>query len=104
MESGLAKLAVTLISSFMTSVCVAVSPVRSPFQFQNLKPEAGLVVTITPNPASGFKFWNWNGDLTGETATQTLVMNDEMSVTANFARPLSIDATNILNAATYQYT
>ena len=66
--------------------------------------DAGTVVTITATPGNNFKFLNWDGDLQGTSATQTLTMNDEMVVTANFEKPFVLDATNILNAASYQYT
>jgi hypothetical protein len=66
--------------------------------------DPGTVVTITATPAAGFKLASWSGDLTGQTATQKLTMTDEMSVTAAFARPFTIDAANILNSASYQFT
>src|SRR5882724_2768510 len=66
--------------------------------------DSGTVVTITANPASGLQLSSWSGDLQGQAVTQKLTMSDEMSVTAAFAKPFTIDAVNIVNSATYQFT
>ena len=66
--------------------------------------DAGTVVQITASPGAGFKFGGWSGDLQGQSSTQSLTMSDEMVVTASFARPFTIDATGIVNSASYQYT
>jgi uncharacterized protein (TIGR03437 family) len=65
---------------------------------------AGTTVQVTAAPAAGFQFQNWSGDLSGSVATQNLVMSDEMVVTAQFTKPFALDATAILNAASYQST
>jgi uncharacterized protein (TIGR03437 family) len=65
---------------------------------------AGTTVQVTATPATGFQFQEWSGDLSGSAATQSLPMTDEMVVTAQFAKPFTLDATAILNASSYQFT
>ncbi len=45
----------------------------------------GTVVTVTANPASGWQFDNWSGDLSGSTNPTTITMNAHKTVTANFS-------------------
>jgi hypothetical protein len=45
---------------------------------------SGSTVTLTANPASGYAFDYWSGDLTGSTNPTTITMNADKSVTANF--------------------
>jgi hypothetical protein len=45
----------------------------------------GTSVTLTPNPAAGYRFVNWTGDLTGSAVPEALSMTVNKSVTANFA-------------------
>ncbi len=45
---------------------------------------AGTVVTVTANPASGWQFTGWSGDLSGSTNPNTITMNGNKSVTATF--------------------
>lgn len=42
------------------------------------------VVTLTANPASGYRFSNWSGDLTGTANPATITMNSNKTVTATF--------------------
>lgn len=44
----------------------------------------GEVVLLTPNPAPGYKFAGWSGDLTGNDVPGELVMNQDSTVTATF--------------------
>jgi uncharacterized repeat protein (TIGR02543 family) len=46
---------------------------------------AGTVVTLTATPAAGYTFTNWSGGASGTSATTTVTMNANTSVTANFA-------------------
>lgn len=46
--------------------------------------DEGTVVTITANPASGYIFTGWSGDLNGSTNPATITMNADKSVTATF--------------------
>jgi pectate lyase len=46
---------------------------------------AGTVVTLTATPASGYSFSNWSGGASGTSATTTVTMNANTSVTANFS-------------------
>ena len=46
--------------------------------------DEGASVELTANPASGWEFTSWSGDLSGSTNPETLVMNSAKSVTANF--------------------
>jgi len=53
-------------------------------------------VTLTATPASGYRFVNWSGDLSGSSNPATLVMDGSKSVTALFAsnvHTLTISAT-----------
>jgi uncharacterized repeat protein (TIGR02543 family) len=45
----------------------------------------GDVVTLNAAAASGYHFVNWTGSLTGSTNPTNITMNDNKSVTANFA-------------------
>ena len=45
-------------------------------------------VTLTPNPAAGWVFSEWAGDLSGSTNPETLVMNTDKNVTAIFVEQL----------------
>lgn len=44
----------------------------------------GTVVTVTANPASGWQFSGWSGDLSGSTNPTTITMNSNKSITATF--------------------
>ncbi|MGH7492996.1 MAG: InlB B-repeat-containing protein [bacterium] len=46
---------------------------------------AGTMVTLTANPASGFQFSGWSGDLSGSTNPATITMDADKNVTATFA-------------------
>ncbi len=45
---------------------------------------AGTVVTVTANPAPGWQFSGWSGDLIGSTNPTTITMNSNKSITATF--------------------
>lgn len=45
----------------------------------------GTQVTLTAVPASGYTFDYWDGDASGSSATVTIIMNSDKSVTAHFA-------------------
>ncbi|MBI5475251.1 MAG: hypothetical protein HY964_00775, partial [Ignavibacteriales bacterium] len=45
----------------------------------------GTSVQLTAVPAMGYHFTNWSGDLTGATNPETILMNSNKNVTANFA-------------------
>jgi uncharacterized repeat protein (TIGR02543 family) len=44
----------------------------------------GTVVTLTAQPSSGFRFVNWSGDISGTSATTTITMNSNKTITATF--------------------
>ncbi|MBO0724436.1 MAG: immunoglobulin domain-containing protein, partial [Blastocatellia bacterium] len=46
--------------------------------------QAGTIVQLTAVPATGWRFSNWSGDLTGDANPATIVMNSPKSVTAIF--------------------
>ncbi len=48
--------------------------------------EEGTVVNITANPANGWQFNSWSGDISSSNATTAVTMNSNMSVTANFSQ------------------
>lgn len=59
--------------------------------------DSGAVVTLTAQPAMGYQFSTWSGNLTGSVNPQTITMNGAKSVTANFTKVtylLTITATN----------
>jgi hypothetical protein len=45
---------------------------------------SGTVVTVTANPASGYQFNGFGGDISGTTNPTSITMNGNKSVTANF--------------------
>ncbi len=45
----------------------------------------GEVVILTAIPETGWRFLNWSGDLTGITNPASITMNNDKTVTANFA-------------------
>ena len=46
--------------------------------------ESGTTVTVTANPASGYVFDHWSGDLSGSTNPTSITMDGDKSVTAHF--------------------
>ena len=46
--------------------------------------DAGTVVTLTATPAAEYTFTGWSGDIAGTDASQTLTVNSDMVVQANF--------------------
>jgi hypothetical protein len=46
--------------------------------------DQGTVVTLTAQPASGWQFYGWSGDLSGSENPDTITMNTNKSVTASF--------------------
>jgi len=47
--------------------------------------KAGAKVTLTAIPADGYKFSNWTGAANDTSSTVTVVMNGDLTLTANFA-------------------
>lgn len=47
---------------------------------------SGTEVTLTAQPADGWQFTGWLGDLSGATSPATLMMNADKVITANFTR------------------
>ncbi len=58
---------------------------------------ASTVVTLTANPASGWQFNGWSGDVTGSNNPATITMNANKNVTATFTQ---LPATQYTLAAT----
>jgi uncharacterized repeat protein (TIGR02543 family) len=50
----------------------------------------GETVTLTANPAAGWRFAGWSGDLTGTNNPETLLMDGNKTVTATFVEQYSI--------------
>jgi endoglucanase len=46
----------------------------------------GTAVTITANAATGYRFSNWSGSITGATNPVTITLNSNISVTAHFTQ------------------
>ena len=59
---------------------------------------AGTIVTLTANAASGFEFSGWSGELSGSTNPTTIAMNSNKSVTATFTQLPSTQYTLTTNA------
>jgi uncharacterized repeat protein (TIGR01451 family)/uncharacterized repeat protein (TIGR02543 family) len=74
--------------------------------------DAGTVVNITAAPAAGYEFVDWTGDVANPTsASTTVTMDDDKTVTANFERITSAielvkmaDPTVIYSGDTVNYT
>jgi hypothetical protein len=50
----------------------------------------GTVVTLTANPAGGYQFDHWEGNLTGSTNPAQITMDGDKTVTASFVCPAPI--------------
>ena len=48
---------------------------------------AGTTVTVSAVANSGYTFTEWSGDLTGNDASQDAVVNNNLTIVANFAQP-----------------
>jgi Divergent InlB B-repeat domain len=59
---------------------------------------SGTSVTITANPASGWKFDHWEGDASGTNPTATIIMGSDRSVTAVFTQ-IPVTTTYILSTS-----
>ncbi len=46
--------------------------------------KSGVIVTLTANPAEGYEFGSWSGDLSGSDNPKMITMNSNKDVTANF--------------------
>ena len=69
----------TLTINTVGNGTVAKSPDKTTYTY-------GEVVTLTANPAVGWSFSAWSGDLTGSTNPTTITMNGSKSVTATFTQ------------------
>jgi len=67
----------TLSVSVSPSGAGAVSPLGSVY-------DAGVQVTLTASPASGYIFGYWSGSASDTTPTVTITMDSDKSLTANF--------------------
>jgi uncharacterized repeat protein (TIGR02543 family) len=56
---------------------VTLSPAGGPYT-------SGTVVTLTANPATGYVFSSWSGDITSTINPESVIMNANKAVTANF--------------------
>jgi hypothetical protein len=67
---------------------VLISPTGASF-------DSGTTVTVSANPESGETFNGWSGDLSGMSATETIVMNSDKKITAAFSsnKPMSYKLT-----------
>ena len=52
--------------------------------------DEGTNVTLTANPASGFQFDGWSGDLTGSNNPVTITMDGDKNITATFTEVVTI--------------
>jgi uncharacterized repeat protein (TIGR02543 family) len=69
--------AATLTTNVVGSGAVAVNPQKTAYY-------CGETVTLTAQPAAGWTFQGWSGDLSGSTPQQTLTMTQSHTVTATF--------------------
>lgn len=58
---------------------VAANPPNGPYV-------TGTVVTLTPQPAAGWRFQGWSGDLSGNSSPATITMDANKSVQATFVQ------------------
>jgi len=61
---------------------------------------SGEVVQLTANPASGWSFSGWSGDLTGNNNPDNITMNENKVVTATFVERTRICAIALVTAGT----
>jgi uncharacterized repeat protein (TIGR02543 family) len=54
--------------------------------------DEGASVTLTANPAAGYRFDRWSGDATGNVTTATVTMNADRSLTATFIKVYNLTA------------
>ncbi len=59
---------------------------------------SGTVVTLTANPATGWSFSGWSGDLSGSTNPTTITMNGNKTVTATFTQVMLVEITKAVAA------
>ncbi|HEY3836669.1 MAG TPA: M12 family metallopeptidase [Bryobacteraceae bacterium] len=62
---------------------------------------AGTTLTFTPAPNAPYVFAGWSNDLGGSTVPGSLTINDQVYLTANFAKPGLLSDYAIVNAASY---
>jgi uncharacterized repeat protein (TIGR02543 family) len=55
------------------------------------KYDSGEVVVLAPHPNSGYAFTKWTGDVSGDSITISVIMDNDKNVTAVF-KPLSVPA------------
>jgi hypothetical protein len=85
------------------TVSTAVSPLSSGTVTLNPNQASypsGTSVQVTANPGIGYTFANFSGNLTGSTNPQTLVVNGNESVTANFTPTPCTLTINIVGSGT----
>jgi len=63
----------------------------------------GTVVTLTATPASGWEFDSWSGDASGTSATTSITMNSNKSVTATFIEEPTGPITSRIHASDDAY-
>ena len=61
--------------------------------------ESGTPVALTANPASGYVFDHWSGDLSGSTNPTSITMNGNKSVTAHFNEISAVQYTLTISSA-----
>jgi uncharacterized protein (TIGR03437 family) len=61
----------------------------------------GTRLTFTPVPVSPYVFAGWSNDLGGAAVPGSLTVNDQVYLTANFAKPGLLSSYAIVNAASY---
>ncbi len=62
------------------------------------KYKAGTVVTLTAQAAAGWKFANWNGDLSDVALVKTITMNTHITVTATFTEVIPDLETSLIGS------
>ncbi len=77
-ETGSQTTQFTLTTNTSGSGSISLSPSGGTY-------DSSTVVILTANPASGYEFDNWSGDLTGSSNPDTIIMNSNKSITANFS-------------------
>lgn len=100
------KYAILLLTLLFLTTCESDDPIQFKLSTEVNPPEGGTVspntgtfdegeeVTFTATPADEYVFKNWSDDASGDENPMTVVMTDDMFVTANFEKrsyPLTIE-------------
>lgn len=96
-KGGLSTDTYTLTTTVSPSGAGSVSPSGGEY-------EPGDQITLTANPASGYTFDYWSGDVLRTSSTVTITMDWDKSVTANFKTTTISPSVSPSDCTCYSYT